>query len=152
MPVSVEEASAITLRSIAALAEEEIKIADAFGRVLAHDVKSDVVLPPWNNAGMDGYAVRSADFETASMPLSLPVTGTIAAGSRTVPALPELSAMRIMTGAPLPNGADSVIRIEDTDRGTSQVEIRDARDLKRNVRYRGDELVVGDVVARAGSV
>jgi molybdopterin molybdotransferase len=152
MPVSVEEASAITLRSIAALAEEEIKIADAFGRVLSHDVKSDVVLPPWNNAGMDGYAVRSADFETASLPLSLPVTGTIAAGSRTVPALAELSAMRIMTGAPLPNGADSVIRIEDTDRGTSQVEIRDARDLKRNVRYRGDELAVGDVVARGGSV
>ncbi|HEX4682713.1 MAG TPA: hypothetical protein VH277_08405, partial [Gemmatimonadaceae bacterium] len=93
MPFSVEEASAITLRSIAALAEEEIKIADAFGRVLSHDVKSDVVLPPWNNAGMDGYAVRAADFETAILPLSLPVAGTIAAGARAVPALPELSAI-----------------------------------------------------------
>ncbi|HEY6220292.1 MAG TPA: gephyrin-like molybdotransferase Glp, partial [Gemmatimonadaceae bacterium] len=151
MPLSVEEASALTLQSVKALGEEEVKLADAPGRVLAHDVRSDIVLPPWDNAGMDGYAVRAADFETATLPLTLPVKGTIAAGSRSPGTLPELSAMRIMTGAPLPANADSVIRIEDTDRGTEQVVINDARDLKRNIRYRGDELAVGDVVVRAGS-
>ncbi|HEY6219766.1 MAG TPA: gephyrin-like molybdotransferase Glp [Gemmatimonadaceae bacterium] len=151
MPLSVEEASALTLQSVKALSEEEMKIADAAGRVLASDVRSEIVLPPWDNAGMDGYAVRAADFETATLPLTLPVKGTIAAGSRSPGTLPELSAMRIMTGAPLPANADSVIRIEDTDRGTEQVVINDTRDLKRNIRYRGDELAVGDVVVRAGS-
>jgi molybdopterin molybdotransferase len=152
VPVSVEAASAITLQSIGPLADEEVKLAEALGRVLSHDVKSDVVLPPWNNAGMDGYAVRAMDFETATLPLVLPVAGTVAAGARHVGPLPELSAMRIMTGAPLPAGADSVIRVEDTDRGTTEVEIRDARDLKRNVRFRGDEIEAGDVVVGSGTV
>jgi molybdopterin molybdotransferase len=60
--------------------------------------------------------------------------------------------MRIMTGAPMPAGADTVIRIEDTDRGTEQVTINDARDLRRNIRFRGDELATGDIAVRAGTV
>jgi molybdopterin molybdotransferase len=150
--LSVEEASARTLESIKPLGDEEIRIADALGRVLAHDVKSAVVLPPWDNAGMDGYAVSAADLETATLPLVMPVTGTIAAGTRTAAKLAPLSAMRIMTGAPMPAGADTVIRIEDTDRGTEQVTINDARDLKRNIRFKGDELGSGDVALRAGTV
>jgi molybdopterin molybdotransferase len=150
--LSVEEASARTLETIKPLADEEIRIADALGRVLAQDAKSPVVLPPWDNAGMDGYAVCAADFETATLPLTLPVVGTIAAGSRTATTLPPLSAMRIMTGAPMPAGADTVIRIEDTDRGTEQVTVNDARDLKRNIRFKGDELTTGDVAVRAGTV
>lgn len=152
MTISVEEASARILEPIHPLAEESVRIADAVGRVLAADVKSPVVLPPWDNAGMDGYAVRAADFETATLPLVLPVAGVIAAGARGVGRLPDLSAMRIMTGAPLPAGADTVIRIEDTDRGAEQVTIRDARDLKRNVRFKGAELGTGDVAVRAGTV
>ena len=150
--ITVEEASARTLEPIHPLGDEDVRIADAIGRVLSADVKSPVVLPPWDNAGMDGYAVRSADFETAPLPLTLPVAGIVAAGARGVPTLPALSAMRIMTGAPLPAGADTVIRIEDTDRGTEQVTIRDARDLKRNVRFKGDELGAGDLAVRAGTV
>src|SRR3954463_3638402 len=138
--LSVEEASARTLETIKPLADEEIKIADAVGRVLATDAKSPIVLPPWNNAGMDGYAVCAADFETASLPLTLPVVGTIAAGARAHSKLPPLSAMRIMTGAPIPEGADTVIRIEDTDRGTERVEFRDRRDAGKNIRFRGHEL------------
>src|SRR3954469_12463465 len=107
--ISVEQASALILDSIAALGGEDVKLADAIGRVLAVDVKSGVVLPPWDNAGMDGYAVRAADIET--VPKVLPVTGVIAAGSRGTQPLAPGTAMRIMTGAPLSVGADSVIRV-----------------------------------------
>ena len=149
--ITVEEASARTLDPIKPLGEEDVRIADAIGRVLAASVKSPVVLPPWDNAGMDGYAVRASDLETAVLPLALPVAGVVAAGARGTTQLPPLSAIRIMTGAPLPGGADTVIRIEDTDRGTKLVTINDTRDLRRNIRFKGDELGAGDVVARAGT-
>lgn len=148
--ISVEEASALILESVRPLGDEDVKIADSLGRVLSVDVKSPVVLPPWDNAGMDGYAVRASDIET--VPRVLPVSGVIAAGTRTAHQLAAGTAMRIMTGAPMPAGADTVIRIEDTDRGTEQVTIQDARDATRNIRFRGSELGAGDVAAYAGTV
>ena len=148
--IPVEEASALILGTIEPLGEEDIKLADAAGRVLAQDVRSPVTLPPWNNAGMDGYAVRSADLMQINA--TLPVTGVIAAGARSVGELPPSSAMRIMTGAPVPAGADSVIRVEDTDRGTEFVTIHDHRDLKKNIRLRGGELQKNDIAVYAGTV
>ncbi len=148
--ISVEEASARILEPIQPLGDESVKIADAFGRVLSADVKSPVVLPPWDNAGMDGYAVRAEDL--GGLPRALPVSGVIAAGSRVAHQLAAGTAMRIMTGAPLPAGADTVIRVEDTDGGTEQVLIRDGRDIRRNVRFKGNELKSGDVAVSAGTV
>jgi molybdopterin molybdotransferase len=103
---------------------------------------------------MDGYAVRAADVRGArgEAPIALPVTETVAAGAAPTTALAPLTAVRIMTGAPIPQGADSVIRIEDTDRGVENVLIFDARDAGRNVRPRGEDLSEGAIALAAGTV
>jgi len=112
-----------------------------------------VTMPPWSNASMDGYAVRSADITPvmAREKVKLRVVGTIAAGGFASRALRRGEAMRIMTGAPTPEGADSVIRREDTDGGIDKVEIRDARDVWKNIRPAGEDFQRGDVLARRGS-
>ncbi len=101
---------------------------------------------------MDGYAVRAADIAGASAarPVTLPVLETVAAGGFARHEVGAGQAIRIMTGAPIPAGADTVVRLEDTDRGTTRVEIRDARDQRRNVRPRGEDLRAGDIVLPAG--
>ena len=147
--IPVEEASRLILESVKPLVEEDVKLGDAHGRVLSQDVRSPVTLPPADNAGMDGYAVRSADLMQINA--TLPVSGVIAAGSRAPGALKEGTAMRIMTGAPVPAGADSVIRVEDTDRGTDFVRIHDLRDLKKNIRARGSELQKNDIAVYSGT-
>jgi molybdopterin molybdotransferase len=148
--IPVEEASALVLETIRPLGEEDVKLADAAGRVLSDDVRSPVTLPPWDNAGMDGYAVRSADL--AESETTLPVSRVIAAGVRSPGELAPGTAVRIMTGAPVPAGADTVIRVEDTDRGEQSVRITDLRDLKKNIRFKGTELVKGDIAAYSGTV
>ena len=124
----------------------------AVGRVLAEDIKSALALPPWDNSSMDGYAVRSEDVRGASTasPVTLRVVTTIGAGERSLQSVGEREAIRIMTGAPVPSGADTVIRVEDTDAGTTSVRIHSDRDLLRNVRPRGEDVAEGAVVARAG--
>lgn len=148
--IPVEEASALILESVEALGDEDIKLTEAAGRVLAQDVRSPVVLPPWDNAGMDGYAVRADDLRQINT--TLPVAAVIAAGSRVSRTLATGTAMRIMTGAPLPAGADTVIRLEDTDRGTDYVRVNDLRDLGKNIRLKGNELAVDDVAVYSGTV
>ncbi|MFL5579713.1 MAG: gephyrin-like molybdotransferase Glp [Gemmatimonadaceae bacterium] len=151
--LTVLEASARILEGIAPLPAERVALPDALGRVLATDVVAPLTLPPWDNSAMDGYAVRAADVEGASADRAavLPVAETIAAGEFPSRALRAGEAMRIMTGAPLPEGADSVVRVEDTDGGTERVAIRDDRDLRRNVRPRGEDMREGDVVLPAGT-
>jgi molybdopterin molybdotransferase len=147
-------ASARVLDALKFVGDEEIPLADAAGRVLADDVRSAVALPPWDNSAMDGYAVRAADVTgaTAARPAVLRVVGTVAAGQRSTHALQPGEAIRIMTGAPLPPGADCVIRIEDTDRGTTSVRITSSRDVGRNVRPRGEDVAEGGLVAGRGTV
>jgi molybdopterin molybdotransferase len=147
--IPVEEASALILETVEPLGDEDVKLADAAGRVLAQDVRSPVTLPPWDNAGMDGYAVRADDLRQINA--TLPVSGVVAAGARTVNTLPPGTAMRIMTGAPIPAGADTVIRVEDTDRGTDFVRVNDLRDLGRNIRLKGSELRANDVAVYSGT-
>lgn len=148
--ISVEEASALILGTVETLGEEDVKLFDAGGRVLAQDCRSPVTLPPWDNAGMDGYAVRSTD--VSEVATTLPVSGVIAAGARTASELAPGTAIRIMTGAPMPLGADTVIRVEDTDRGTEVVRFTDLRDLKKNVRAKGSELRKGDIAVYSGTL
>jgi len=151
--LSVGEASALMLTGVGALGEETIELRDALGRVLARDVVSPVSLPLWDNASMDGFAVRSADVGGASVdaPARLRIVETIAAGKRGTRAVSAGEAARIMTGAPLPAGADCVVRVEDTVSSRDVVEIRDDRDAGANVRAAGEDVRTGAIVARAGT-
>jgi len=149
----VGEASERILAEIRSLAAEKVALRAALGRVCAEDVLATVTMPPWSNSSMDGYAVRSADI-TAVMkgePVTLRVVGTIAAGDPADRPLKRGQAMRIMTGAPVPGGADTVIRKEDTDGGSEKVQIRDARDVWKNIRQAGEDFQSGDVLARRGT-
>jgi len=151
--LTVREAAAAILAEMQPVDSELVPLNDALGRVLAADVVSPLALPPWDNASMDGYAVRAVDVRGArsDAPVPLPVTETIAAGGAPTSPLAPATAIRIMTGAPLPAGADSVIRVEDTDRGDERVLINDARDAGRNVRPRGEDLKPGEVALAAGT-
>lgn len=152
--LSVPEASARILEHIARLPPERVPLLDALGRVLATRAVAPLTLPQWNNSAMDGYAVRGADVAAAAeaSPVTLPVAETIAAGGFASRALRPGEAMRIMTGAPLPEGADCVVRVEDTDGGVERVVVRNARDVGKNVRARGEELREGEVALAEGSV
>jgi molybdopterin molybdotransferase len=149
----VGEASERILSEIRSLAPEKVSLRAALGRVCAEEILATVTMPPWSNSSMDGYAVRSADI-TAVMkgePVTLRVVATIAAGDRAEQPLKRGQAMRIMTGAPVPGGADTVIRKEDTDGGSGKVQIRDARDVWKNIRPAGEDFQRGDVLARRGT-
>jgi molybdopterin molybdotransferase len=148
----VGEASERILSEIRSLAPEKVSLRSALGRVCAEDILATVTMPPWSNSSMDGYAVRSADI-TAVMKgevVTLRVVGTIAAGDPADRPLKRGQAMRIMTGAPVPGGADTVIRKEDTDGGSVKVQIREARDVWKNIRQAGEDFQRGDVLARRG--
>jgi molybdopterin molybdotransferase len=152
--LSVGEASAHMLDGIEPVSEERVDLRSSLGRVLARDVISPVSLPPWNNASMDGFAVHAADIRgaSASAPVRLRVVETIAAGWRGSFALSEGAAVRIMTGAPVPQGADSVVRVEDTGGGPDLVEIRSDRDAGANIREAGEDVRAGTAVMRAGTL
>ena len=142
------------LAAVRALPGEHVALESSLGRVLAEDVRSSVFLPPFDNASMDGYAVHADDVRAATRqrPVSLTVIGTIAAGSPRTRAIARGEAARIMTGAPVPRGADSVVRVEDTDANAEVVTIVDGRDAARNIRRRGEDVRGGSVVMRAGAV
>jgi molybdopterin molybdotransferase len=151
--LGVGEASAHMLAGVVPLAAEAVPVREALGRVLARDVVSPIWLPLWDNSSMDGYAVRAADVRaaTSDAPVRLRVTETIAAGGRGTRVVGAGEAARIMTGAPVPAGADSVVRVEDTDGASDVVTVRDGRDAGRNVRQRGEDVREGSVVMRAGT-
>jgi molybdopterin molybdotransferase len=151
--LAVGEASAHMLAGVHPLGTEHVALSAASGRVLAEDVVSAVSLPPWDNASMDGYAVRGGDVRgaTASHPVRLRVIETVAAGGSATHSIGAGEAIRIMTGAPVPPGADSVVRVEDSDGSTDVVAIRDDRDAAHNIRRRGEDVRSGCVVLRAGA-
>jgi molybdopterin molybdotransferase len=151
--LTVPEANARILEHIKPLAVERVPLLDALGRVLAEPVRAPMTLPAWDNSAMDGYAVRGEDIDAASreQPVRLRVLETVAAGAFATQPVRGGEAIRIMTGAPLPEGADTVVRVEDTDGGTTQVVVRDARDARRNIRPRGEDFREGDTLLDAGA-
>ena len=151
--LTVAEAVAGILADVPRGPVTRVALPDALGLVLASPAISPITIPAWDNSAMDGYAVRAQDVERASAdtPVTLPVLETIAAGGFPSRALPPASAMRIMTGAPLPEGADTVIRVEDTDGGTTAVTVRNARDARKNIRYRGEDIQEGTCVLEPGT-
>lgn len=135
-----------------------LPLAEAHGLVLAEDATAALPVPPWTNSAMDGYAVRAADAAGAGLsPVVLPVGGDVPAGAVPAPLEPG-TAQRIMTGAMLPEGADAVVRVEDTDQELGprplpeRVEIRVAPRPGLNVRRAGENVGVGDPVLGAGAV
>jgi molybdopterin molybdotransferase len=151
--LTVPEAVAEITRDIKPRDIERVSLLDVLGRVLASDAVARYTLPQWDNSAMDGYAVRAADIEGASAekPVVLPVLETVAAGSFASRAIKAGETMRIMTGAPIPEGADTVVRVEDTDGGTERVAIRNTRDARRNIRPRGEDFREGSTVIAAGT-
>ena len=152
--LSVADASTHTLTGLLPLPEEPLALRESLGRILARDVVSPVSLPPWDNASMDGFAVIAEDVRgaSASAPVRLRVVDTIAAGTRSSRPISRGEAARIMTGAPVPEGADSVVRVEDSDASGDHVEIRDDRDVSSNIRLSGEDVRAGVTVMRAGTV
>ncbi|MDZ7632436.1 MAG: gephyrin-like molybdotransferase Glp [Gemmatimonadaceae bacterium] len=146
--IPVDEAVARILAAVVVLPSEELAVRDALGRVLAEEIIAPYTHPMWRNSAMDGYAAHSSDIAGASSerPVTLTVRGTIAAGGSAPAQVPRGSAWRIMTGAPVPDGVDTVIRVEDTNAGEAQVQIRSDRDVQRNVRPRGEDFAAGDVL------
>jgi molybdopterin molybdotransferase len=151
--LTVSQASDRILAEIRELDIESVPLRKALGRVSAEEISATVTIPPWSNSSMDGYAVRSADIEPVmkGQPVKLRVVATVAAGEFAPRPLKRGEAMRIMTGAPVPEGADSVIRKEHTDGGAKRVEIRQAGDVWKNIRPAGEDFRRGDVLAKRGA-
>ena len=142
------EAARLIVSAVRPLPAELRTLRDALDLVTADDISSPIDLPPWTNSAMDGFACRSADVRAGVV---LRVVETIAAGQFPQHALAAGEAARIFTGAPLPTGADGVIRQEDTEADADRVTIRDPRDAGRNIRLTGEDIRRGALVLPAGT-
>ncbi|WP_455361550.1 molybdotransferase-like divisome protein Glp [Streptomyces sp. SYSU K21746] len=170
---SVDEHLDDVLGAVRPLEPIELQLLDAQGCVLVEDVTVPVALPPFDNSSMDGYAVRTADVAGASeeFPAVLLVVGDVAAGSGELPTVRPGEAARIMTGAPLPPGAEAVVPVEWTDGGTGggaattmraastapegasgEVRVHRAAEARAHVRARGSDVQAGDLALEAGTV
>jgi molybdopterin molybdotransferase len=151
---SVEEHLQRVLAGVVPLSPLDVQLLDARNCVIAEDVTAPWPLPPFDNSAMDGYAVRVDDVKAASdgKPVVLRVVDDVPAGYRASVDVREGTAIRIMTGAPLPEGAEAVVPVEWTDAGMPEVRIM--RDVAhgQHVRRRGDDVALGDVVATSGTV
>jgi len=131
-----------------------VPLDDALDSVLAEDIVSPLDIPPWANSAMDGYAVRGDDVAGASneRPVRLRVVEHIPAGAFPTRTIAAGESARIFTGAPVPEGADTIVRQEDTDLGAERVTIVSDRDRGSNVRPAGEDIRRGDTVLSAGTV
>ena len=156
--IPLEDYVSQVLEALSPLEGGRMPLGRAHGRVLAEDVTATVPVPPWTNSAMDGYAVRAKDTTDARplTPVVLPVSGDVPAGAAPQP-LAEGTAQRIMTGAMLPEGADAVVKVEDTDQAPGphpipeRVEIRAAATPGLSVRRTGEDVAAGDPVMAAGT-
>ncbi|MGD8244284.1 MAG: molybdopterin molybdotransferase MoeA [Anaerolineae bacterium] len=148
--MSVEEAQEHILSTVDVLEPEHVPLLEAAGRVLAEAIAADRDIPPVTNAAMDGYAVRGADMIGQTIPLR--VVGQVAAGHEAEVAVGPGEAVRIMTGAPVPEGADTVVRFESTRMDGDQLLILELPTPKENVRQAGEDVCAGEVVLEPGKV
>jgi len=148
--LSVEEAQEHILTTVDVLEAESVSLLDAAERVLAEAVTADRDIPPVTNAAMDGYAVRGDDL--MGEPVRLRVIGEVAAGHEAGVSVGSGEAVRIMTGAPVPAGADTVVRFEETRSEGDEVVLLDPPSPGKNVRQAGEDVREGQVVLRPGKV
>lgn len=152
--ITVEQALETILGQVRVLGTERVDILRARGRVLAQDIVSGLDVPPLDNSAMDGYAARHADVATASAekPALLKIMGDLPAGYTSKDILQPGQTLRIMTGAPLPPGADTVIMQENTRSDGSTVSILQSEKLGTNVRYAGEDIKKGTALFQAGTL
>jgi molybdopterin molybdotransferase len=150
--ISADQALAQVLESVGRLGIERIPLRAAAGRILAEEIRSNRDIPGFDNSAMDGFAVRAADVSGASERTSrrLKVIETVAAGSMPTVAVSEGEAVRIMTGAPVPQGADSIVPVERTRSSGKVVEILAEPAQGEFVRPSGEDLRVGELVMAPG--
>lgn len=150
--VSPAEAQAIILEETPVLGPERCAAAEAQGRILCESVHAPRNLPPADNSAMDGYALRAADVEGASRdaPAVLDVTFAVAAGATPLRSVEPGCAARILTGAPVPEGADSVVRQEDTERDGDRLRVFVSSPLHDNIRDAGEDVRAGEEVLPVG--
>ena len=146
---TLEEARAEVLEGVKALEPESVSIWDALGRVLAEDVVAASDVPPFPNSAMDGYAVRGSDVAQPGSVLTL--IGELAAGQVALSVVGPGQALKIMTGAPMPEGADTVVKIEDTEARGDQVSIREVVAVGTSVRPAGGDVAKGTALFEAGT-
>jgi molybdopterin molybdotransferase len=146
--LTVEQALEAILARARPLRTERVDVRLALGRVLAEAIVSRREIPPWPNSSMDGYALRAEDARAA--PVTLPVSARIPAGALPEGPLARGTAVRIFTGAPLPEGADAVIPQEDVEADDGRVTISRAVERGAYVRPRGEDVRVGDLVLEPG--
>src|ERR1043166_1817429 len=152
--ISVHDALATILETVSPLAGERISLLQTVGRVLAEDIRSEREVPPFANSAMDGYAVRWEDIRDASaeQPVSLTVLEIIQAGAVPREAVTSGATSKIMTGAVLPHGADTVIRVEDTEEYDGRVWIKRQERPGTHIRERGEDIHRGQIVLERGRV
>lgn len=146
---TLDEHAAAVLALAGPTPVQAVPLPDALGLALATDVASAVDLPPWDNSAMDGYALRAADLVAGAV---LDVADDVPAGDTRSVQVPAGAAVRIMTGAPLPAGADTVLPVERTDAGTGRVRVDDVVAAGAHVRRRGEDVRAGQVLLHAGDV
>ena len=150
--ITVGAAVQLILKQIRPLSFEEVRILDARGRVLFEKVSPATPAKPFDSSAMDGFAVRWADVERASpaSPARLRVLETVPAGYVAKQRLVKGTAIRIMTGAPVPRGADTIVRVEDTEASGDQVRIQRAEARGSHVRKAGEDIRSGEVILQKG--
>lgn len=153
--ITVESAVEIILKEIKPLGLESVDALSALGRVLGEDIRAARPNPPWDNSAMDGYALKSVDVDKASKdsPVKLRVIYDLPAGQVPKGPVGDNEAVRIMTGAPVPVGADAVVMVERTERGPEGfVLIKERAKRGENIRKAGEDFKNGDIVIPAGSI
>ncbi len=150
---SVDEHLARVLAGVHALEPLDVSLLDSRGCLLADQVTAPWPLPPFDSAGTDGYAIRVADCAGASpqSPVTFPVVDDVPAGYRATRPVNPGTAIRIMSGAPMPAGAEAVVPAELTDSGMPTVVVHGTADAGENVRRAGEDVVAGQVVVEAGA-
>ncbi len=147
--ISYAVARETVLSNVTGIDSESVALGDALGRTLAESIQSRELIPPFDNSAMDGFVVRSSDVPDADV--ELPIAGTVAAGDSGDVPLPSGVCMRIMTGAPVPDGADAVIPVEEADVTGDRVRFRvSARERARHIRRAGENVKIGDHVLSSG--
>lgn len=152
--LTVEDHLEKILRGIGPLEAYDQPLVESLGLPLHEPFVAPMSLPLFDNSGMDGYAVRAEDVAqaTAEQPVTLPVVGEIAAGSAKPFAISAGTAVKIMTGAPIPRGADAIVPVEQTDGGNARVQIFAASQPGAFIRPKGEDVMAGDTVLAAGTV
>jgi len=152
--ISVDDALTIILDAIPVLGLERVHILDSLDRVLGEDVYAPYSIPPWDNSAMDGYAVIHGDIEGASRqnPAVLTVVGDLPAGYTAQKPIFRGEAIRIMTGAPIPGGCDTVVKVEDTGAEGDRVKIFNVPARGEHIRRAGEDVMQGSLVLSRGSI